>query len=74
MLDAPASAPAAFAGREVQVSARALESNYVVEAGDSLGIIAREFGTTVERIAAINNLDDPRMLSIGQRLIIPPPL
>jgi LysM repeat protein len=60
--------------RDIQASARVLEPNYTVEAGDTLGRIAVRFNTTVERIQALNNLSDPRTLRIGARLVIPPPL
>jgi nucleoid-associated protein YgaU len=60
--------------REIQASARVIEPNYTVEAGDTLGRIAVRFNTTVERIQALNNLSDPRTLRIGARLVIPPPL
>ncbi len=60
--------------REVQASARIIESNYIVAGGDTLGQIATRFNTTVERIQALNNLADPRALRIGTKLVIPPPL
>jgi LysM repeat protein len=60
--------------REITTSARVIESNYVVSAGDTLGQIATRFNTTVERIQALNNLADPRALRIGTKLVIPPPL
>ena len=50
------------------------ETIYVVESGDTLSTIADEFpGVTWQDIASANNLQDPYALSIGQRLIIPPP-
>lgn len=60
--------------REITATARIIESNYVVSAGDTLGQIAARFNTTVERIQALNNLADPRALRIGTKLVIPPPL
>ena len=44
---------------------------YVVEAGDSLWKIAQKFGTTVEKIIALNELANPRLIRPGQELIIP---
>lgn len=44
---------------------------YVVQAGDTLFRIAQRFGTTVEAIAAANDLQDPSLIRVGQRLIIP---
>ena len=50
------------------------ESVYTVQAGDTLSTIADKFpGVTWLEIAAANDLEDPYPLSIGQRLIIPPP-
>jgi len=44
---------------------------YVVEVGDSLWEIAQKFGTTAEKIIALNELADPRLIKPGQKLIIP---
>ena len=44
---------------------------YTVQPGDTLGIIAAGFGTTVEAIRLENGLEDD-ILSIGQPLVIPP--
>jgi LysM repeat protein len=44
---------------------------YVVQAGDTLGSIATQFGVTVNDILAANSLLDPNVLSIGQSLLIP---
>ena len=60
--------------RRIQSSVRVLQPNYTVAAGDTLGQIAARFSTSVERVQALNNLADPRVLRIGTKLIIPPPL
>ena len=61
--------------REVHASARVIEPNYTVERGDTLGSIANQYKTTVERIQAFNSqITDPRSLRIGTRLVIPPSL
>jgi LysM repeat protein len=62
------------APREIHASARVIEPSYTVQAGDTLGQIAARFGTTVQRIQALNNVADPTALRIGTRLAIPPPL
>ena len=46
---------------------------YVVQAGDTLFSIAQRFGTTVESIVAANDIVDPSLISVGQKLIIPTP-
>jgi LysM repeat protein len=44
---------------------------YKVRSGDTLGAIAREFGTTVKALMDLNNIDDPRRLHVGQVLELP---
>jgi LysM repeat protein len=60
--------------RAIHASAKVIEPNYTVAAGDTLVKIADKFNTSVDRIQAFNNLSDPRVLRIGTKLIIPPPL
>jgi len=45
---------------------------YTVQPGNTLGLIASRFNTSVEAIREANGLQND-MLSIGQTLIIPPP-
>ena len=44
---------------------------YVVREGDTLGSIAAEFSITWEEINAVNQLESPDVLSIGQQIEIP---
>jgi membrane-bound lytic murein transglycosylase D len=44
---------------------------HVVERGDTLGSIARRYGSTADTIAAANGIRNPRALRIGQTLVIP---
>ncbi|WP_051620919.1 3D domain-containing protein [Paenibacillus sp. UNC451MF] len=44
---------------------------YQVNSGDTLYKIARDFGTTITSIMVENNISDPHILSIGQKLQIP---
>jgi LysM repeat protein len=44
---------------------------YTVKPGDTLGLIADQFGVDIEEIIAVNNLADPDWLEPGMRLIIP---
>ncbi len=44
---------------------------YVVQAGDTLSALARDFGSTVDEIMAANGLTDPNAIQVGQTLIIP---
>ena len=44
---------------------------YVIKKGDTLLVIARQYGVTVQAIQEVNGITDPRRLSIGQEIIIP---
>ena len=44
---------------------------YVVQGGDTLGSIAAEFGTSLDAIIAVNEMENPNLLSIGQEIEIP---
>lgn len=45
---------------------------YKVQKGDTLSAIANKLKTTVEKLAAYNNIDDPSKIQAGQVLNIPP--
>jgi LysM repeat protein len=44
---------------------------YVVQPGDTLGVLAEEFGTSIDEILVANGLTDPNDIQEGQELIIP---
>lgn len=44
---------------------------YVVQAGDTLSVIADRYGVTLEELAALNSISDPNLLRVGQVLLIP---
>lgn len=44
---------------------------HVIESGDTLYSIAFDYGVNPDALQAVNNIEDPRFLSIGQELIIP---
>lgn len=44
---------------------------YTVKRGDNLWNISRNYGTTVQEIAQLNNISNPNLIFIGQRLKIP---
>ena len=45
--------------------------SYKVEEGDTLGTIAGQFGVSIYDILAINDLQDPNNLYIGQVILVP---
>jgi lipoprotein-anchoring transpeptidase ErfK/SrfK len=46
-------------------------TTHVVERGQELGLIAREYGVSVDDIVAFNNILNPDVIYVGQELIIP---
>jgi len=65
----PTDAPA---GPEVEKGAEAEDlPEYVVQPGDTLFAIAERFGSTVEAIVAANDIADPSLIAVGQKLRIP---
>jgi LysM repeat protein len=44
---------------------------HIVVAGDTLSGIAKEYGTTIEAIMAVNDISDPGLIIVGQVLTIP---
>lgn len=45
----------------------------MVQQGQTLGAIAKQFGTGICDIAKASNLADPNLIEVGQTLTIPPP-
>lgn len=43
---------------------------YVVQKGDTLSAIAKKYNTTYQKIASDNNIANPNIIQIGQKLII----
>ncbi len=44
---------------------------HIVEAGQELALIARQYGVEMDDILALNDISDPDLLYIGQELLIP---
>jgi LysM repeat protein len=44
---------------------------YTIQRGDNPATIARKFKITASELLRINNIDDPKKLQVGQRLLIP---
>jgi LasA protease len=54
-------------------SLRTEPEQYVVQAGDTLGIIAQRYGIGLEEVLEANKLLNPNLLAVGQMLTIPVP-
>ena len=48
-------------------------SVYVVQANDTLGLIAQRYGVDLDTLIKANNLSNPDKLDVGQSINIPPP-
>ncbi len=64
-------APAPFRHAFARVGAAPAVFAHAVKSGDTLSQIALRYQQTVEALASANNLTDPSLLRIGQRLTIP---
>ena len=67
-LNSPA-APKAIAKAQPKVSDSG--KVYVVAKGDNPVTIAKKFNVSYDDLLALNHIDDPRKLKIGQKLLIP---
>ena len=50
----------------------AVETVHIVQEGESLALIAKKYDTTTSELAAYNDVDDPRIIQLGQKIRIPP--
>jgi lysozyme family protein len=46
-------------------------NEYVVKSGDTLGKIAKQYGTTVEKLVEINNIKNANVIVSGQKIKLP---
>lgn len=60
-----------YLGIPYQAPSSSMEGEYVVKAGDTLWGIAKQYQTTVAELKKVNNLTS-NLISIGQKLLIPP--
>jgi LysM repeat protein len=44
---------------------------YTIQRGDNPAMIARRFKVTTSQLLRVNNIDDPKKLQVGQRILIP---
>ena len=56
---------------DIEVPNNSNPSNYyIIKKGDTLSKIAKENNTTVENLAKINQIQDPNLIYVGQKLKI----
>lgn len=65
--------PPAETGSEPATAAPGQQTTHIVQAGDTIYSIGRQYGVSPDAIIAANNLANPNRLDIGQTLIIPAP-
>ena len=74
---APAKQAAKDGGKPKQsVNAKGTDAGkvYVVAKGDNPVTIAKKFKVSYDDLIALNHIEDPRKLQIGQKLLIPKPI
>ena len=55
---------------EILLGTKPSEIVYTVKKGDTLWGIAQKYGTTYQKIASDNNISNPDLIYVGQRLVI----
>ena len=60
----------ASSGNNVVPQNNGVDVTITVQAGDTLAEIAYKYGTTVDSIVRLNNIQNPNLIYVGQRLII----
>ncbi len=69
----PPASPSASPSIELSPSPDATPLVHIVQRGESISLIAAEYGTTAQAIIELNQLRNPNVIYVGQRLLIPPP-
>lgn len=44
---------------------------HIVKEGETLGIIANKYNVTVEELVKLNNIKNPDLIVVGQKLVVP---
>lgn len=55
---------------EIMVNSSKQDITYIVKAGDTLSGIAKKYNTTYQKIANDNNIKNPNLIYVGQKLVI----
>ena len=62
-----------YVGQKLKINGELIkkyEIEYVVKSGDTLSAIAKRFNTTYQKIATDNNISNPNLIYVGQKLVI----
>lgn len=57
-------------GQKIKIPGTKTSVTYIVKRGDTLSGIAKKYNTTYQKIAKDNNIKDPNVISVGQKLVI----
>lgn len=68
---APSHTPTGRVGTTATPTAQAL--THVVQPGETLGLIAKQYGLTLETLIALNDVADPDKIEVGQELVVSVP-
>ena len=71
VVPSPTASPSAPATERPRPSPRSEVRIHLVRRGDTLISIAARYGVTVAAIRGANEIDDPNLIIVGQRLVIP---
>lgn len=52
---------------------RSEADTHTIQAGETLGLIANQYGVSIQQLAEINNIANPDLVEVGQVLTIPAP-
>ena len=50
-----------------------VQTIHVVQPGETVSEIARQYGVSIDALTAVNGIADPHLIKIGQELVIPGP-
>lgn len=58
-------------GAHYSIDATGSPGSHTVTFGETLGLLAQRYGTTVEELMELNDLTDPDLVQVGQSLLVP---
>ena len=58
-------------GQSIRIPCANTEKIYIVKSGDTLSEIAEKYNTTYQELAKYNNISNPSLINVGQKIRIP---